>query len=70
MKTTKRCKNIPLIVSLVDMLAVLAPSSATPGTGPAGVAEASGLSAAPVAYWSNEARRAIVPAGRGGVFGP
>src|SRR5438477_12797523 len=32
-------------------------------------ARATDLSAAPVTYWSNEARRAIVPAGPGGIFG-
>src|SRR5437763_11689757 len=37
--------------------------------GRASAAHATDLSAAPVIYWSNEARRAIVPAGPGGVFG-
>src|SRR5437868_8604745 len=37
--------------------------------GRASAAHATDLSAAPVIYWSNEARRAIVPAGPGGIFG-
>ena len=69
METTKRSRNALLIFSLVVMLAVLAPSSATPGSRSAGVAEAAALSAAPVVYWSTEARRAIVPPGPGGIFG-
>src|SRR5438876_5144795 len=32
-------------------------------------AHAAGLAAAPVIDWSNEARRAIIPAGPGGIFG-
>src|SRR5438477_8962951 len=37
--------------------------------GRASAAHATDLSAAPVIYWSNEARRAIVPAGPNGIFG-
>src|SRR5213595_1994618 len=37
--------------------------------GRASAAHATDLSAAPVIYWSNEARRAIIPAGPGGIFG-
>src|SRR5437764_11250191 len=37
--------------------------------GRASATHATDLSAAPVIYWSNEARRAIVPAGPGGIFG-
>jgi hypothetical protein len=44
---------------------VLAGASATPGIGRTPRADAASVSAAPVAFWSNEARRAIVPASAG-----
>ena len=67
MKTPKRFKNVLLSASLAGMLAVLAPVIATVGIGTAARAEAEAatLSAAPVIYWSHEARRAIVPPGAG-----
>lgn len=40
-----------------------------PNTGQSRLSPATGLSAAPVLYWSHEARRAIVPPGPGGLFG-
>jgi hypothetical protein len=70
MKTTKRIKNALLITTIIAMLGVFALPSATLRTAPAAAAEAVTLSAAPVAYWSREAQRAIVPAGPGGIFGP
>ncbi len=70
MKTNRHLKNAPLIASLVVMLPIFAPSSATPDVGLVPVAQAASLSAAPVVYWSREAGRAIVPPGPGGVFGP
>jgi hypothetical protein len=66
MKTTKRFKNGVIGAILVLMLAMLAPLGAAVSIRRA---EASGLSAAPVIYWSTEVRKAIVPAGPGGVFG-
>src|SRR5688500_3891680 len=65
MKTTKRFKIVVFSAIVVVMVAMLAPLGAALGTGRTTVAEAAGLSAAPVIYWSNEARRAIVPAGAG-----
>jgi hypothetical protein len=44
---------------------VLAGASATAGIGRTPRADAASVSAAPVAFWSNEARRAIVPASAG-----
>jgi hypothetical protein len=54
---------------MVAAVAMLASPSATSGIAPAAVAEAAALPAEPVVFWSNEARRAIVPAGPGDVFG-
>jgi hypothetical protein len=51
----KRLSILPLLIGLVLVI---------------GRAHAADLSAAPVTYWSNEARRAIVPPGPGGIFGP
>src|SRR6266511_3665597 len=50
-------------------LLVLAIASAPSGSGRIPQAYAASLAATPVADWSNEARRTIVPAGPGGVFG-
>jgi len=70
MKTTKRFKNALLIATLVVMAPVFVSSGVIPGTRSVQVAGAAPLPAAPVIYWSNEARRAIVPPGPGGIFGP
>lgn len=69
MKIATRYKNTLLAATLVATLAAVAPTGAAPAKGVTGEAAAASLSAAPVVYWSNEARRAIVPAGPGGVFG-
>src|SRR5437016_818086 len=53
-------KKIPILPLLIALALVLGRASA---------AQAADLSATPVIDWSNEARRAIVPAGPGGVFG-
>jgi hypothetical protein len=50
-------------------LLALATASATPGSGRTAQAGVAALAATPVIDWSNEARRAIVPAGPGGIFG-
>jgi hypothetical protein len=44
-------------------------SNAAPATMPTRATAAADIDAAPVAAWSTEARRAIVPAGPGGIFG-
>src|SRR5215213_7278364 len=44
-------------------------ASAPSGSGHIPQADAASLAATPVVDWSNEARRAIVPAGPGGIFG-
>jgi hypothetical protein len=54
-------KNIRILPLLIALSLVV-------GRTPA--AHAADLSATPVIDWSNEARRAIVPAGPGGIFGP
>jgi hypothetical protein len=59
-----------MIFTLAVALLVLAGASATSSIGRTARADAATVSAAPVAFWSNEARRAIVPAGPGGIFGP
>ena len=48
----------------------LGASSATPAAMSTRAIAAAGVDAAPVAAWSTEARRAIVPAGPGRIFGP
>src|SRR5205814_10729463 len=53
-------KKIP-ILPLVIIVAL--------AIGPAFAAHAADFTATPVIVWSNEARRAIVPAGPGGIFG-
>jgi hypothetical protein len=50
-------------------LLVLAMASAPSGSGHIPQADAASLAPTPVVDWSNEARRAIVPAGPGGIFG-
>ncbi len=50
-------------------LLVLAIASTPSGSGHIPQADAASLAATPVVDWSNEARRAIVPAGPGGIFG-
>jgi hypothetical protein len=50
-------------------LLALGTASVTSGSGPTAQADAATLAATPVIDWSNEARRAIVPAGPGGIFG-
>src|SRR5438105_9897617 len=57
MNALNQFKKISILVLLIALVLVI------------GRANAADLSAAPVTYWSNEARRAIVPAGPGGVFG-
>jgi hypothetical protein len=52
-------------VSLASALLALGMASATSGSGRTTQAEAAALSATPVVDWSNEARRAIVPASAG-----
>jgi hypothetical protein len=51
-------------------LLALGSASATPSIRLGQGAEAAPLAATPVIDWSNEARRAIVPPGPGGIFGP
>jgi hypothetical protein len=58
-----------MIFTFAVAVLVLAGASATSSIGRTSRAEAATVSAAPVAFWSNEARRAIVPAGPGGIFG-
>ena len=53
-------KKIRILPLLIDSALVIGRASA---------AHAADLSATPVIDWSNEARRAIVPAGPGGIFG-
>jgi hypothetical protein len=50
-------------------LLALGAASVTSGSGRTAQAHAATLAATPVVAWSNEARRAIVPAGPGGIFG-
>jgi hypothetical protein len=50
-------------------LLALGTASVTSGSGRTAQADAATLAATPVIDWSNEARRAIVPAGPGGIFG-
>jgi hypothetical protein len=50
-------------------LLALATGSVTSGSGRTAQADAATLAATPVIDWSNEGRRAIVPAGPGGIFG-
>ena len=70
MISTKRMRYVLVIATVVGMLAMFTPGGAAPGARPTSVAAAASLDRAPVVYWSNEARRAIVPPGPGGVFGP
>jgi hypothetical protein len=58
-----------LSVAFVAALLTLGPASAAPGIGLSQQAEATATAATPVIDWSTEARRAIVPAGPGGIFG-
>jgi hypothetical protein len=60
------------MISLAVATATLtfAASSAAPATMPTRAPAAARVDAAPVAAWSTEARRAIVPPGPGGIFGP
>jgi hypothetical protein len=59
-----------LLVPALAVTAILIGGAAgTVGVGRAPAANAAFLSAAPVVDWSNEARRAIVPPGPGGIFG-
>jgi hypothetical protein len=53
------------IFAFVLALLMLAGASATPGLGRTPRADAASVSAAPVVVWSNETRRAIVPASAG-----
>jgi hypothetical protein len=57
------------LFAVVVAFLALAGASATPAIGRAPAAHAAGVAATPVIDWSNEARRAIVPAGPGGIFG-
>jgi hypothetical protein len=50
-------------------LLALGTAGVTSGSGRTAQADAATLAATPVIDWSNEARRAIVPAGPGGIFG-
>jgi hypothetical protein len=70
MKTTRLQKHALLIAVVVVALPAFALLSAGRSIGPAQVAYAASLPAAPVIYWSREAARAIVPPGPGGIFGP
>ena len=63
-----RFNSVLVIAALVLMPVLLAPAKANLGSRSA-VAQAATFPAEPVVYWSNEARRAIVPAGPGGIFG-
>jgi hypothetical protein len=54
--------------SLMAVLVVVVGATAFVGSAPA-TSNGTSVSAAPVLFWSNEARRAIVPAGPGGIFG-
>src|SRR5438034_4401999 len=53
----KKISILPLLIALALVI------------GRVQAAHAAGLAATPVIYWSNEARRAIIPAGPGGIFG-
>ena len=50
-------------------LLALGTASVTSGSGRSAQADAAALAATPVVEWSNEARRAIGPAGPGRIFG-
>src|SRR2546430_12762115 len=53
----KKISILPLLIALALVI------------GRVQAAHAAGLAATPVIDWSNEARRAIIPAGPGGIFG-
>jgi hypothetical protein len=59
-----------ILFAVATATLTLGASSAAPATMPTPATAAAGVAAAPVASWSTEARRAIVPAGPGGIFGP
>jgi hypothetical protein len=61
--------KVKRLLVLAATLLALATASASSGTRRAPRADAARLSATPVVVWSNEARRAIVPTGPGGIFG-
>jgi hypothetical protein len=53
----KKIRILPLLITVTLLI------------GPAFAAHAADFTATPVIVWSNEARRAIVPPGPGGIFG-
>jgi PAP2 superfamily len=57
------------LLAVVSVAAYAATARSTPTAGPTRLANGAYFSASPVIQWSNEARRAIVPAGPGGIFG-
>jgi hypothetical protein len=59
-----------ILLAVATATLTIGASSAAPATMPARATEAARVDAAPVAAWSTEARRAIVPAGPGRIFGP
>jgi hypothetical protein len=58
-----------ILVAVAAATLTLGAASAAPAGAPTGGTAAARVDAAPVAHWSTEARRAIVPAGPGGIFG-
>jgi hypothetical protein len=62
-------KSRTMFSLLAAALLALGAASVTSGFGRTAQANAASLAATPVVVWSNEARRAIVPAGPGGIFG-
>src|SRR4051794_6695129 len=58
-----------ILATAVAALLTLAAAASAPATERAARSNAQPLPATPVIDWSNEARRAIVPAGPGGAFG-
>jgi hypothetical protein len=58
-----------IMLAVIAMLVAIGAAIATVGVGRAPAARSAPLAATPVVDWSNEARRAIVPPGPGGIFG-
>jgi hypothetical protein len=58
-----------VLVALVSVAAYAASARPTPSASVSPGANGTHFSAAPVIYWSTEARRAIVPPGPGNIFG-
>jgi hypothetical protein len=58
-----------ILVAVAVVTVTFGAATAAPATMPTGAAARADVDPAPVAFWSTEARRAIVPPGPGGVFG-